>query len=586
MKQIFRFASILMLLCLPFASKAQYFISGGIAYNVLSTEDHTVEVTGKNNYYHGSISIPSTVTHNGTVYDVVALGEEAFYRSTLTNVSIPTSVSCIKNSCFLFATGPSTIDVPASVTEIGELAFAAFNMSSINVDSANPNYRTIDGMLFSKDTATIFECPMGLGGTINLPQSTKHIAPCAFTYCQSVSGITLPEGLTSIGYWAFMFNSRLNNVIIPASVSHIDADIFGGCTALTNLTIASGNTHYYLDGLMLYSAGGDTLLSCHKSADSVFLHDGLRVVGGFSNNSDIRYVYVPQGVTTILDNAFASSSLVSIDLPSNMDLIDFYAFSRCGSLTNINMPSTLDRMGTGCFQECTSLKTINIPDGLRYIPDDAFFVCTSLENITWGNAVETIGKFAFGDCAFRKLQLPPSLRTIRQGAFIGDYLGYLYRLTFTGPVDTIEMEAFYKQYFESIRFVNHTPPVTTNIGCMFDADVDSIFIPCGSLDAWQSDNYWGQFADKYYEDCNGIDNPEEQQYEVEIYPNPANDRLTVECNGVLKHAELVNLLGQTILTVDNPGDKTTLYVGNLERGTYFLRLQTSSKSLVRRVILY
>ena len=496
------------MLIIPLCASAQYFTVGGIAYSVLSPTDHTVEVTYKNSYYHGNISIPSTVTYSGTEYDVVALGEEAFYRASLTGISIPSSVTQIKSSCFLFATLPSTINVPASVTEIWERAFAAYSLSSIDVDTANPVYRTIDGMLFSKDTATVIECPIGKGGAITLPQNTRHIAPCAFIYCQSVTGIALPQGLQSIGYWAFLYNSSLNNVVIPSSVTQIDDNVFGGCEALTSLTLAEGNTHYMMDGLMLYTINGDTLLSCHKSADSVFLHSGLRAVGGFGMNSDVRYVHVPEGVTTILDNAFNSSSVVAVDLPEEMDLVEGYAFSGCVSLTRVAMPSKLGKMGEGCFRECIRLTSVEIPDSLREIPNSAFFMCIKLKDVAMGNAVETIGQFAFGDCNIVEVQLPPTLRTIRQCAFIGDYPGTakLRRVYFSGPIDTIEQEVFYKQHLDKLQFANAMPPISDyDYGCLFDATVDTIAIPCGSLSTWLADGYWGQFADKYLEDCDGIE---------------------------------------------------------------------------------
>lgn len=506
--RILHFVCGMAMLIIPLCASAQYFTVGGIAYSVLSPTDHTVEVTYKNSYYRGNISIPSTVTYSGTEYDVVALGEEAFYRASLTGISIPSSVTQIKNNCFLFATLPSTISVPASVTEIGEGTFAAYSLSSIDVDTANPVYRTIDGMLFSRDTATLIECPIGKGGAITLPQNTRHIAPCAFIYCQSVTGIALPQGLQSIGYWAFLYNSSLNNVVIPSSVTQIDDNVFGGCEALTSLTLAEGNTHYMMDGLMLYTMDGDTLLSCHKSGDSVFLPAGLRAVGGFGMNNNVRYVHVPEGVTTILNNAFNSSSVVAIDLPEEMELIDGYAFSGCVSLTRVAMPSRLELMGEGCFRECIRLTAIEIPNGLREIPNSAFFMCNELKDVAMGNAVETIGQFAFGDCAIVELQLPPTLRTIRQGAFIGDYPGTakLRRVYFPGPIDTIEQEVFYKQHLDKLQFADAMPPFSDyDYGCLFDATVDTIAIPCGSLSTWLADNYWGQFANKYFEDCDGIE---------------------------------------------------------------------------------
>ena len=557
---IIKYLAVLMAACLPAVASAQNFMSGGIGYHVLSSEDHTVEVTGKESCtpYSGNINIPATVTYNSETYDVVALGEEAFSQASLSGIIIPSSVTQIKYGCFLFANCPSTINVPASVTDIETLAFAAFNLNAINVDENNPNFMSMDKMLFSKDTTTLVECLMTKSGVVTLPQRTRHLAANAFAYCQNITGVTLPEGLESIGYWAFVDNQHLNNVVIPSSVTHIAPGPFVNCPALVNLSIAEGNTHYYMDGMMIYSAGSDSLVSCHKSADSVFLPNTLRYVNGFGGNSNVKYVHVPDGVTTIGNEAFNGSSLRSIDLPSHLHFIDEYAFYYCQSLTRVGMPTILDTMSEGCFHSCNHLTSIEIPNGLRTIPEAAFFMCNSLSDITWGDAVEVIDTCAFGDCSFTELTLPPTLKTIRMTAFIGDYRGMLKRLTFSAPVDTIEVDAFYSQPLRMLRLKNTVPPATTDdgygtYGCLDGTDADSIVVPCGSLNAWLADSYWGQFADKYVEDCNmGIDDPDMEN--INIYT--LDGRIIVEG----AEGETVRIFDITGRSVRNEALHTGVYI--------------------------
>ena len=557
---IIKSLAVLMAACLPAVASAQNFMSGGIGYHVLSSEDHTVEVTGKESCtpYSGNINIPATVTYNSETYDVVALGEEAFSQASLSGIIIPSSVTQIKYGCFLFANCPSTINVPASVTDIETLAFAAFNLNAINVDENNPNFMSMDKMLFSKDTTTLVECLMTKSGVVTLPQRTRHLAANAFAYCQNITGVTLPEGLESIGYWAFVDNQHLNNVVIPSSVTHIAPGPFVNCPALVNLSIAEGNTHYYMDGMMIYSAGSDSLVSCHKSADSVFLPNTLRYVNGFGGNSNVKYVHVPDGVTTIGNEAFNGSSLRSIDLPSHLHFIDEYAFYYCQSLTRVGMPTILDTMSEGCFHSCNHLTSIEIPNGLRTIPEAAFFMCNSLSDITWGDAVEVIDTCAFGDCSFTELTLPPTLKTIRMTAFIGDYRGMLKRLTFSAPVDTIEVDAFYSQPLRMLRLKNTVPPATTDdgygtYGCLDGTDADSIVVPCGSLNAWLADSYWGQFADKYVEDCNmGIDDPDMEN--INIYT--LDGRIIVEG----AEGETVRIFDITGRSVRNEALHTGVYI--------------------------
>lgn len=522
MKQTIKSLVVLIVAAIqPSIASAQYFMSGGLGYQVLSADDHTVEVTGNESCtaYRGSIEIPATVTYNGTTYDVVALGQRAFFEATLSSVTIPSSVTEIKNECFRSANGPTTINIPASVTDIGFFALTINRLTTINVDEANPEFRTIDGMLFTKDTSTLVVCPSGKSGTIAIPQNTKYIYDAAFFDCKSITGVTLPNSLEEIGYWAFSGAAHLNNIVIPASVTNIYDGPFGGCTALNNLSIESGNTHYYMDEMAIYTIGGDTLVSCHKSADSLYLPSTLRVVGGFLLNKNIKYVHVPEGVTTIGSDAFESCSLRSIDLPDHLEEIGSYAFCDCGYLNHVGMPTSLDTMGRAAFELCTRLTSIDIPNGLRTLPAEAFMWCPSLSHVTWGDSVETIDNYAFGNCAFSELQLPATLRTVRYEAF---WKGpKLNRVVFTAPVDTLEDGVFDEHPLGTLVLKNTIPPIVvspfydTIIGCLSGTTVDTIIIPCGSLNAYLTNSYWSQFSDKYQEDCNGID--EIRSSDIKVY---------------------------------------------------------------------
>lgn len=575
--------AVSILLCLPFFASAQGFEVGGIAYNVLSTSENTVEVTSRiNNYYHGNIKIPDTVVYDGVTYDVVALGEDAFYGASLSGITIPSSVTRIKYGCFLFANTPYSINVPSSVTEIEQLAFAAYGLRTINVNENNPNYRTIEGMLFSKDSSTLVECPVGKTGTITLPQNTIRIAPNAFSYCTGITNISLNEGLCSIGTFAFRDNVSLNSIVIPASVSYIGANVFEFCYALNSINIASGNTHYYMDGLMLYSIGGDTLVSCHTSTDSLFLPNTLRVVGGFGGNSDIKYIHLPEGITTIRENAFNFSSLESIEMPSRMSVIDEYAFYGCESLNRVVMPDTLDRIGRGCFSYCAELESIDIPNGLRVIPMETFHGC-SLEVVNFGDDVEVIDTIAFAGCHLGALLFPPSLRVVRNYAFASYGDAGIDQVVFSAPVDTLESYIFYWNSIDTLRLRNVVPPVSTDEGCLTEADVNSIIIPCGSLGAYLADDYWGQFADKYSEDCDGVE--EAAECKMVVYPNPATDRLFVVGATGCRYVEFVNFLGQTVLVRETADSNVEIDVSQLDRGTYFVRLYYPDGITTGKVVL-
>ena len=127
MKQLLRFSIMLLALLLPATAVAFDFEVDGIYYKINGNEA-AVTFRGQDYYsydneYSGSVVIPATVTHNGTTYPVTAIGAGAFYECTgLTSIDIPNSVTAIGDGAF-WCSGLTSAVIPNSVTTIGEGAF-------------------------------------------------------------------------------------------------------------------------------------------------------------------------------------------------------------------------------------------------------------------------------------------------------------------------------------------------------------------------------------------------------------------------------------------------------------------------------
>ena len=535
MKQIKTLFALLAVLCLPFAASAQSFVSNGIVYSV--TLGQTVEVQPYynllDNPYSGAVTIPETVEHDGTTYTVTSLGDQAFYdcggvssltlpatvrsigsycfyNSTFTSLELPDSLRTIGDNAFLYSCVTS-LHLPACFEGYGECAFWARNLASVTVDEGNPRFRSIGGWLYSKDSLTLCVVPVAETGTINVPSYVRHIGHQAFSFNSRATSVSLPEGIVSIGDFAFNCCSKINNVVIPSTVTRIGLCPFSYCPQLTNLSIASGNSHYVMDGLMIYSAGYDTLVSCHKSGATVTMNPNVKVLGGFENNTWVRNIDIPAVVTDILDNCFNGCQIASITLPTHMRSIGRKAFSENDRLTSVVMPQTLLTLGQGAFEHCYALTSIAIPDSLRVISKEAFNSCIKLSSITWGNAVEEIGDYAFwamgqmSSTHITVLDFPATLRKVGEAAF-GACNNNLRNVRFNGSVDTLGDGIFYHANLGCLVFSDAVPPAIVGEGPLYDiGSLDSILVPCGSLNAWLEDSYWQNFADKYHEDCNGID---------------------------------------------------------------------------------
>ena len=160
-----------------------------------------------------------------------------------------------------------------------------------------------------------------------------------------ITSVSLPDGLTSIGDYAFEDCSSLKSITIGNSVTSIGDGAFQSCSSLSSVTI-------------------------------------------------------PNSVTSIENWAFQwCSSLTSITIPNSVTSMGIYAFRYCESLTFVTLGNGLTSIGSCAFQSCSSLTSITIPNSVMSIEDGAFQSCSSLSSVTIPNSVESIGYEAFDSCS-------------------------------------------------------------------------------------------------------------------------------------------------------------------------------------------
>ena len=324
--------------------------------------------------------------------------------------------------------------------------------------------------------------------SVTIPNSVMSIGAKTFSSCYSLQSVTIPNSVTSIGDNAFDQCKALQNVTIPNSVTSIGDYAFIGCFSLQSVTIPNSVT----------SIGDGVFFWC-QSLQSITIPNSVTSIGdeAFRNCESLQSVTIPNSVTSIGDEAFCCCfSLQSITIPNSVTKIGDYAFDQCKSLQNVTIPNSVTNIGDGAFHDCESLQSVTIPNSVTNIGDGAFNSCKSLQSVTIPNSVTSIGDGAFFLCySLQSVTIPNSVTSIGDHAFYS--CNSLQSITIPNSVTSIGYEAFC--CCESLQSIT-IPNSVTSIG-------DHAFQQCYSLQSITIPNSVTSIGDKAFCFCTHLDEP-------------------------------------------------------------------------------
>ena len=361
--------------------------------------------------------------------------------------------------------------------------------------------------------------------SLTLPATIRHIGSYCFYNCNFPS-LQLPDSLRTLGDHAFLY-SRVSSLHLPAHFeSYGDATFWA--RNLTSITVDEANPLYRIIDGCLYSKDSTT----------------LRIVP----DGRTQAVIIPSYVRHIDRMAFGfNTHITSVTLSEGLQSIGAFAFNICPAVNNIVIPSTVTSIGICPFSYCPALDNISIASGnTHYVMDGTMIysigydtlvschksgptvtlnpnlrVLGGFENNTWlqhidiPTTVTDITDNCFNGCSITSIDLQAHLKSIGTMAFATNSN---LRSVKIQQVDTIGAAAFSQTNLDYIKFTVGIPPFVTGNGPLYDiGSLDSIIVPCGTLDTWLADEYWGrkEFASKYFEDCSSIYEPDAD--DIKIY---------------------------------------------------------------------
>lgn len=389
----------------------------------------------------GTLTIPSEVTHDGKLYKVQNVRQEAFInRDEIRHLVISEGVVCIGRSSFGRCLNLESIHIPSTLLcyEYAEdnVFYGCKKLQHIVVDEANEKFDSrndCNAIIQTDDNILIFGCrgtqipatvsTIGFEAfkhcqelkKIDIPEGVERIAPKAFVECVNLQSVTLPSTLQSIGASVFRDCMNLDTLQIPTGVSRIDGGLFDGCYNMKKVVVDKGNPFF------------DSRDNCNAVIDST--QD--TIVAGCGNTT------IPYGIKGIGQCAFMGTSIKSIYIPKSITKIGLCAFRDtrfCNSISvdpenavyyTPDSSNTIVEKKTGrLIQGCS---TSTIPATAKEIGDYAFYGLKMPPFLIISAGVETIGHHAFTrSCGLQFVQMPPTLKCIKESAFSGcDGIYYL-----------------------------------------------------------------------------------------------------------------------------------------------------------------
>ena len=408
-----------------------------------------------------------TLTGIGEMYDYNISDNKCPWGTAVKSVKITKGITSIGNAAFYGCANLYALNIPETITAIGDHAFAATGLFEITSQTSTPPtlgsgvfadvdvsecvlvipnegaaaYRTADQWKDFAKVTTVGRC----GDNITWSLDCDDILTLAGSgemydynfdapWGASVKSIIIADGITSFGKTAFYGCADIVNIFIPKSVSSIGEKAFAGCAKLA--TVVSMATTPPMLGAGVFegvNTASAKLTVPEESIEAYRAADQWKDFGSISGakmcGDNITWSLDDAGVLTLIgtgnmtDYAYSDRSpwgetVKSVNIAEGITSIGAYALYHCADLTEVSMPKSVTVINKCAFEACTSLAAITLGEGVTSIAQSAFEECSALTSVTLPKVLKSIGDYAFNNCKeITEITIPEPVTRIGGNAF-------------------------------------------------------------------------------------------------------------------------------------------------------------------------
>lgn len=255
-----------------------------------------------------------------------------------------------------------------------------------------------------------------------------------FNYNESLTSVTISEGITTLGEYCFSLCRALSSVTLPEGLTTLGEGCFYGCTSLTSITL-------------------------------------------------------PESITTLGASCFHGCGLTSIVIPKGVTTLGEGCFHGCTSLTSITLPESVTTLGGLCFEDCVVLASITLREGVTTLGERCFAGC-ALTEVALPESLKSIGDGCFANCQLTAVKFGKNIERIGSNAF-----STLSQFEVNDKLVSLGDKAF-GDNLRLLKITRNTPPqiASARMGYTEDEAYNIlVIVPANGDDVYKNDPKWEDF---------------------------------------------------------------------------------------------